>query len=76
MANVLIRDLPDEVHAALQRQARSSGRSLQQYLAAELRRLAERPSINDMLDRIERHEGGRVGLGQSVEDLADERSRA
>lgn len=75
MANVLIRDLPDEVHAELQRQARRSGRSLQQYLAAELRRLAERPSIDDMLDRIERHEGGRVGLGQAVDDLADERSR-
>lgn len=75
MANVLIRDLPDEVHAALQQQARRSGRSLQQYLAAELRRLAERPSIDDMLDRIERHEGGRVGLGQAVDDLADERSR-
>jgi len=75
MKNVLIRDLPDEVHAALQRQARRSGRSLQQYLAAELRRLAERPSIDDMLDRIERHEGGRVGLGQAVDDLADERSR-
>ena len=75
MTNVLIRDLPDEVHAALQRQARRSGRSLQQYLAAELRRLAERPSIDDMLDRIERHEGGRVGLGQAVDDLADERSR-
>lgn len=76
MANVLIRDLPDEVHAALQRQARQSGRSLQQYLAAELRRLAERQSINDLLDRIDRREGGQVGLGQAVEDLVDERSRA
>ncbi len=75
MANVLIRDLPDEVHTALQRQARQSGRSLQQYLAAELRRLAERPSINDLFDRIERHEGGQVGLGRAVEDLVDERSR-
>jgi len=75
MANVLIRDLPDEVHFALQRQAQRSGRSLQQYLATELRRLAERPSINDMLDRVERHEGGRVGLGQAVEDLAEARSR-
>lgn len=76
MANVLIRDLPDEVHAALQGQARRSGRSLQQYLAAELRRLAERPSIDELLDRIERHEGGRVGLGQAVDDLAEERSQA
>jgi hypothetical protein len=47
---------------------------LQQYLAGELRRLAERPSLAEVLDRIDRHRGGRVGLGQAVEDLAEERT--
>lgn len=75
MANVLVRDLPEDVHAALQRRARGKGQSLQQYLATELRRLAERPTVNDVLDRIERRNGGRVGLSQAVDDLADERSR-
>lgn len=76
MANVLVRNLPEDVHAALQRRAQRRGQSLQQYLATELCRLAERPTVDDVLDRIERREGGRVGLGQALDDLADERSRA
>ncbi|MHB1553020.1 MAG: FitA-like ribbon-helix-helix domain-containing protein, partial [Acidimicrobiales bacterium] len=59
MANVLVRDLPPDVHAALQRRAEQRGQSLQQYLTAELKRLAEKPSLDEVLDRIERHRGGR-----------------
>ena len=50
--NVLIRDLPDEVHAALQRRAERRGQSLQQYLAAELARLAQRPALDELLDQL------------------------
>ncbi len=75
MPNVLIRDLPDEVHAALQRKAERRHQSLQQYLAAELRDLAAHRQISDVLDEIDTRQGGRVGLGQAVEDLADERAR-
>jgi len=73
MPNVLVRDLPAEVHAQLQRRAESQGQSLQQYLATELRRLAERPTLNEVLDRIERRHGGKVGFDQAVADLAEER---
>jgi antitoxin FitA len=75
MPNVLVRDIPEEIHAALQRRAERHGQSLQQYLAAELRRLAERPSIDEVLDRIDRRSGGEVGFGQAVEDLAEDRAR-
>jgi antitoxin FitA len=75
MPNVLVRDLPEEVHAVLQRRAELRGQSLQQYLAGELRRLAERPSLDEVLDRVEARQGGRVGLTQAVEDLAEVRSR-
>jgi plasmid stability protein len=75
MPNVLVRDVPEEVHAALQRRAERRGQSLQQYLAAELRRLAERPSIDEVLDRIDRQQGGQVGFRQAVEDLAEDRTR-
>jgi hypothetical protein len=75
MANVLVRDVPEDVHAALQRRAERRGQSLQQFLAGELRRLAERPGLDEVLDRIDQREGGgRVGLGQAVEDLSAERS--
>jgi len=75
MPNVLIRDIPEDIHAALQRRAELRGQSLQQYLAGELRRLAERPGIGEVLDRIDRRRGGRVGLRQAAEDLAQDRAR-
>ncbi|HUK68660.1 MAG TPA: hypothetical protein VLW50_07905 [Streptosporangiaceae bacterium] len=75
MPNLLVRDVPDDVHAALQRRAERRGQSLQQYLAGELRRLAERPGVDEVLDRIERHRGGRVGLQQAADDLVAERER-
>jgi antitoxin FitA len=75
MPNLLVRDLPDDVHAALQRRAERRGQSLQQFLTVELRRLAQRPSVEEVLDRIERRRGGHVGLGQAVEDLREDRDR-
>jgi len=74
MPNVLIRDVPDDVHVTLQRRAGERGQSLQQYLAGELKRLAERPSVEEVLTRIERRRGGQVGVGRAVEDIAEARS--
>jgi len=75
MTNVLVRDIPEEVHAALQRRAELRGQSLQQYLATELARLAQRPSVEELFARISKRRGGRVGLEAAVADLADERTR-
>jgi plasmid stability protein len=75
MPNVLVRDLPDDVHAVLQERAERRGQSLQQYLTTELRRLAERPTVEEVLDRVERRRGGHVGLRQAAEDVAGERAR-
>jgi hypothetical protein len=75
MPNVLVRDIPDEVHAGLQRRAQAAGQSLQQFLATELTRLATTPTMDEVLDRIGRHRGGRVGLDAAVSDLDDERHR-
>ena len=74
MPNVLVRDIPDEVHEALQRRAERAGQSLQRYLAAELRRLAEKPLLDEVLDRIARRRGGQVGLRQASRDVSDERA--
>jgi len=73
MPNVLVRDLPDEVHANLQRRAEAAGQSLQQYLATELTRLASAPTMNEVLARISRRHGGRGGLDRAVADLDEER---
>jgi hypothetical protein len=73
--NVLVRNIPEDVHATLQRRATQQGQSLQQYLSNELKRLADKPSLGEVLDRIERREGGRVGFREAVEALAEERAR-
>lgn len=74
MPNVLVRDIPPDVHAALQRRAEARGQSLQQYLSMELARLVQKPPLDEVLDRIGRHRSGQVGLRRSVNDLRDERS--
>ncbi len=71
--NVLVRDLPDDVHAGLQRRAAAAGQSLQQYLTIELTRLATTPTMDDVLARISRRRGGRVGFDSAVDDLSGER---
>ncbi|MDA8266366.1 MAG: hypothetical protein M0T79_13680 [Actinomycetota bacterium] len=75
MPNVLVRDLPEEIHAALLRRAERRGQSLQKYLAGELRLLAERPSLDEVLDLIDARRGGRIGLHQAVQDLDEERDQ-
>ena len=60
---------------SLQRQAAVRHQSLQQYLVAELRHLAERRSISEVLDELENQQGGEVGFAAAVVDLEEDRSR-
>lgn len=75
MPNVLIRDLPDDVHASLQRRAAAAGQSLQHYLTDQLVRVAQSPTLDEVIERIEQRSGGRVGFDVAVADLHNERSR-
>jgi len=58
-----------------QPKAEQRNQSLQQYLTSELRQLAERQQLSDVLAEVETPRGGQVGLRQAVEDLGDERAR-
>jgi hypothetical protein len=73
MMNILIRDVPADIHAELQRRAERAGRSLQQYLIFELKHLTDLPSMDELLDQIENQASGRVGLEQAAADLRDDR---
>ncbi|MBM7505944.1 hypothetical protein ACFPER_02430 [Agromyces aurantiacus] len=53
--NITIRSVPDEVRDELAARARRSGRSLQEYLVNELRRIAASPSADDALAAIRQH---------------------
>ncbi|SOD72259.1 hypothetical protein SAMN05892883_1668 [Jatrophihabitans sp. GAS493] len=76
MANMLVRDVSPGVHAQLQARAQQRGQSLQQFLLTELQRIAEQPSMNEVLERIAARRGGRVGFAQAVDDVAAERRRS
>lgn len=71
--NILVRDLPEDVHSALQNRAQQRGQSLQQYLTSELTRLAQRPTPDELWARVSARRGGKVGLAQAVADLDHER---
>ena len=69
MTNILIRDVPEEIHRKLIERAQSAGVSLQHYLTTELTRLVQAPTLDEVIDRIERMLGGTVGFQQAVADL-------
>ena len=73
MPSILVRDLPDDIHGALQQRAERQGQSLQQYLTNELTRLVERPTPEELFARVSRRSGGKVGLERAVADLEGER---
>ena len=58
MTNIQVRDVPDDVHAALVRKAKQRGQSLQQYLAEELEHLASNATPEEFWDRISARGGG------------------
>lgn len=51
MTSITIRDVPDEVRDELAARARSSGRSLQEYLKAQLVELANRPDPAALIEQ-------------------------
>ncbi|HEV2068487.1 MAG TPA: hypothetical protein VGR26_01690 [Acidimicrobiales bacterium] len=75
MPNVQIRDVPDDVHAALVRRAERAGQSLQQYLAARLAEIASAPTLEEVLDRIEVRPKGRLSRGDVIDALTVDRAR-
>jgi plasmid stability protein len=75
MTNVLIRNLPDDVHAVLTRRAQSAGQSVQQYLYRLVVIDAATPTLDEVMADIGTNTGGRIDLTQVIADLEAERSR-
>jgi plasmid stability protein len=53
---IQVRNVPDTIHRALKARAALAGMSLSDFLLAELRQLAERPSLEELRDRLHRRE--------------------
>jgi len=47
-----VRNVPDEIHRTLKARAALAGLSLSDYVLAEIRRLAERPTLEDLMRRL------------------------
>lgn len=57
---IQIRNVPDALHRSLKARAALSGRSLSDYLIAEIKEIAERPTLEEMRERI--HSRKRVAI--------------
>lgn len=66
--SVTIRDVPDETGKALAAKAAATGRSLQEYLRAQLIELARRPDPEVLVARI-RERKERTGTRLEREDI-------
>ena len=67
---IQIRNVPDDVHERLKVRAAQMGISLSDYLKGELAHLAERPTMDEVLERIRRRP--RVELRTPIEDIIRE----
>lgn len=53
---IQIRNVPDEVHKALKIRATKAGMSLSEFLLREVARVAEKPTLEEVLERIRQRE--------------------
>jgi plasmid stability protein len=51
---VQIRNVPEALHRRLKSRAALAGQSLSDYLLAEIRRAAERPTLDELTARLEK----------------------
>lgn len=68
---ITIRDVPEQVRDELAARAALQGKSMQEYLRAELERLAARPSVDAWLQQVRRRKRAsqtRVSSGQILRE--------
>ena len=49
---IQLRNVPDALHRSLKARAATSGMSLSDYLLAEIKEIAERPTLAELRDRL------------------------
>ena len=56
MANVQVRDVPEDVHRRLKSQAALAGQSLNEFLLARISEIARVPTVSELAERIRERE--------------------
>ena len=67
---IQVRNVPDSIHRVLKARAATEGMSLSDYLLVEIRRIAERPTMRELRERI--HRRGSIALDVSAAELIRE----
>jgi hypothetical protein len=72
---IQVRNVPDSLHRTLKAQAALSGMSLSDFLLAELRQVAERPTILELRERLRRRSrvGSPISAAEAVRRQRDAR---
>lgn len=63
---IQVRNVPEGIHRTLKAQAALAGMSLSDFLLAEIRQVAERPSVAELRERVRRR--SRVAAPVSAAD--------
>lgn len=74
---IQIRDVPDDVHAAVRARAAASGMSMSEYLRNELLRLVARPTVAEVIARAQTRHGGasREAIVRVIREARDDPGR-
>jgi len=72
---IQIRNVPDTLHRTLKARAAMAGMSLSDFLLAEIRRLAERPTMEELRERLHRRDPVKLkkSAAQAVREERDAR---
>jgi plasmid stability protein len=72
---IQVRNVPDSVHRTLKAKAALAGMSLSNYLLAEIRQLAERPTVSELRERVRNrsHVTGSVSAAETLRRMRDAR---
>jgi antitoxin FitA len=72
---IQVRHVPDTVHRTLKARAAMAGMSLSEFLLAEIRQIAERPTLEELRERLHRREPVKlkVSAARAVREERDAR---
>lgn len=72
MITIQIKNVPDSAHAVLRQRAAAAGQSLQEYMLTWIERATSRPTVDEVLARVDHRSGGSLSPGDVVHQLHEE----
>ena len=74
---IQIRNVPESIHRTLKARAATAGMSLSDYLLQQVREFAERPSLDEIRERIRRRDPVRLSVSAAaiIREERDARDR-